>query len=424
MDLSAHLDLDVVAYQADDQLSVLVELAAADVPADATRVPSTLVVVLDRSGSMGGDRIYAAKTALLSIVDRLDPRDRFGLVTFDDQVDIVVPAEPLTDKLAVKQAIGAVHARGSTDLSAGYFRGLQEARRAASDGGTTVVLISDGHANVGIRDPGQLGDVARKAHADGTSTTTLGVGLGYDERLMSAIAAGGAGNELFAETADQAVQHIAGEITGLLSMAAQAGSLLLRMTPYVRAVRVLNELSSAVVSEGIIFELGSFYAGEVRKLVLTFDVPGIAALGLVEIASLDFSYVALPALEQQTITVPLHVNVVPGDQAAGRIPDPVVRTEVAFQQAQQAKRKASTALSAGDTSSAQSSLQAARRIVEDACALAPPAMTAELQEELAVLSQLEEEVRSGNVSRAAKRSSTDASGKSRSSRSRRRPDEA
>jgi Ca-activated chloride channel homolog len=424
VDLSAHLDLDVVAYQADDQLSVLVELAAPDVPADATRVPSTLVVVLDRSGSMGGDRIYAAKTALLSIVDRLDPRDRFGLVTFDDRVDIVVPAEPLTDKLAVKQAIGAVHARGSTDLSAGYFRGLQEARRAASDGGTTVVLISDGHANVGIRDPGQLGDVARKAHADGTSTTTLGVGLGYDERLMSAIAAGGAGNELFAETADQAVQHIAGEITGLLSMAAQAGSLLLRMTPYVRAVRVLNELSSAVVSEGIIFELGSFYAGEVRKLVLTFDVPGIAALGLVEIASLDFSYVALPALEQQTITVPLHVNVVPGDQAAGRIPDPVVRTEVAFQQAQQAKRKASTALSAGDTSSAQSSLRAARRIVEDACALAPPAMTAELQEELAVLSQLEEEVRSGNVSRAAKRSSTDASGKSRSSRSRRRPDEA
>ena len=113
------------------------------------------------------------------------------------------------------------------------------------------------------------------------------------------------------------MQHIASEISGLLSMAAQAGSLLLRMTPYVRAVRVLNELSSAAVGDGILLELGSFYAGEVRKLVLTFDIPGIAALGLVEIASLDFSYIALPALEQQTITVPLHVNVVPGDQAAG-----------------------------------------------------------------------------------------------------------
>ena len=64
--------------------------------------------------------------------------------------------------------------RGSTDLSAGYFRGLQEARRAASDGGTAVLLISDGHANVSIQDPGQLGDRARKAHADGTTTTTSG----------------------------------------------------------------------------------------------------------------------------------------------------------------------------------------------------------------------------------------------------------
>jgi Ca-activated chloride channel family protein len=354
-------------------------------------------------------------------VDRLDPRDRFGLVTFDDQVDIVVPAGPLTNKLAVKQAIGTVHARGTTDLSAGYLRGLQEARRAGN-GGTTVLLISDGHANVGIQEPGQLGDIARKAQADGTTTTTLGVGLGYDERLMSAIAAGGAGNEFFAESADQAVQHIASEVTGLLSMTAQAGSLLLQMTPYVRGVRVLNELSSVVVSDGILLELGSFYAGEIRKLVLTFDVPGIAALGLAEIATLKFSYIALPALEEQTITVPLHVNVVPGDQAAGRIPDPVVRTEVAFQQAQRAKREASTALSAGDASSAESSLRAARQIVEDARAFAPPAMAAELQEELAILSQLEEEVRLGNVSRAAKRSSMDAAYKSRSSRGRRRPE--
>jgi Ca-activated chloride channel family protein len=371
---------------------------------------------------MGGDRIDAAKTALDSIVDRLDPRDRFGVVTFDDKVDIAVAAGPLTDKHAVKKAISAVRARGTTDLSAGYFRGLQEARRATSDGGTTVLLISDGHANAGIQDAGQLGDIARKAQAAGTTTTTLGVGLGYDERLMSAIAAGGAGNELFAETADDAVQHIAGEITGLLSMAAQAGSLLLRMTPHVRGVRVLNELSSAVVSDGILLELGSFYAGEVRKLVFTFDVPGIAALGLAEIASLEFSYVALPALEQQTITVPLHVNVIPGDQAAGRIPDPVVRTEVAFQQAQQAKREASTALSAGNATAAESSLREARRIVQDACAFAPPAMTAELQKELTVLSRLEEEVRRGNISRAAKLGSVDASYKSRSSRGRSRPE--
>jgi Ca-activated chloride channel family protein len=87
------------------------------------------VVVLDRSGSMAGGRLEAAQTALLQLVDRLDPADSFGVVAFDDQVQIVVPAGPLTDKPAVKHAIAALQPGGSTDLSAGYFRGLQEAQR-------------------------------------------------------------------------------------------------------------------------------------------------------------------------------------------------------------------------------------------------------------------------------------------------------
>ncbi|SDT34543.1 Ca-activated chloride channel family protein [Friedmanniella luteola] len=420
MHLNTHLDLDVVAHETEDHVSVLVELTAPQLPTNITRSPATLVVVLDRSGSMAGDRIEAAKTALLALVDRLDPRDRFGLVAFDDHVQVVVPAGPLVDKLAVRQAIAAIDDGGSTDLSAGYFRGLQEARRVAGRDGATLLLVSDGHANAGVCDPTQLGDVARKAHADGITTTTLGMGLGFDERLLSAIAAGGAGNEHFAENADDAVTLVAGEVDGLLSLAAQAGSLLVRMSPHVRGVRVVNELPSVVVPEGVLVELGSFCSGESRKLVLTFDVPGIPALGLAEIATLEFTFVALPALEQHTVTVPLHVNVVPGDQAAGRIPDPVVRTELAFQQAQRAKREASTALSAGDSKSARRSLRAARSALQDACAAAPAAMAAELQDELAVLTELQQQAASGDLAHAAKLSSADASYKSRT-RGRTRP---
>lgn len=414
MHLSAHLDLDVLAHETDDRVSVLVELTAPQQPADANRPASTLVVVLDRSGSMAGDRLAAAKTALLALVDRLDPRDRFGLVTFDTQVSTMVPAGPLSDKSAVRQAIAVVREGGTTDLSAGYFRGIQEARRVAGRDGATVLLISDGHANAGLTDPVQLGDVARKAHADGVTTSTLGVGLGYDERLLSAIASGGAGNELFAQTADEAIQHIAGEVEGLLSLAAQAGSLLVRMSPYVRGVQVVNELPSvADVPDGLMIELGSFYAGETRKLVLTFHVPGIPSLGLAEIATLELGYVALPAIEQHTVTVPLFVNVVPGDQAAGRIPSPIVRTELAFQQAQQAKRAASTALSAGDPRTATVALQRARSVLLGAVPGAPAPMAAELHEELALLSDLEHDAVTGDAVRAAKLSSADAAFKSR-----------
>jgi Ca-activated chloride channel homolog len=414
MHLNAHLDLDVIAHQTDSQVSVLVELTAPDDVRPQSRPASTLQIVLDRSGSMAGGRLDSAKTALLALVDRLDPRDRFGLVTFDHHASVVVPAGPLADKNAVKRAISDIREGGSTDLSGGYFRGLQEARRVAGRSGATLLLISDGHANAGLCDPQQLGDVARKAHVDGITTTTVGMGLGYDERLLFAIAAGGAGNELFAENSDSAVALVAGEIDGLLRMAAQAGALLVKLSPVVRGVQVLNELSSIVaVPDGLLVELGSLYAGETRTLAITFDVPAIAGLGLAEIASLEFSFVALPALEQHTVTVPLHVNVVPGDQAAGRIPDPSVRTEVAFQQAQRAKREASAAMSAGDSWSAGRSLRRARQLLGEACAAAPAPMAAELAEDLAMVARLQEEMESGQLDRAAKLSSADVAAKSR-----------
>ena len=150
------------------------------------------------------------------------------------------------------------------------------------------------------------------------------------------------------------------------------------MSPYVLAVQVINDLTVAALPDGVMIELGSLYAGETRKLILTLAVPGIPALGLAEIATLELGYVALPALEQQTITLPLHVNVVPGDQAAGRIPDPVVRTEAAFQRAQQAKREASSAWSAGDPRAAAAALGSARTLLRTAHAAAPAPMAAEL----------------------------------------------
>src|SRR5688572_29237075 len=130
MRITAHLDVEMIAIETDDQVSVMIELTAPPAPdGGGERVPSTLQVVLDRSGSMQGGRLAGAKTALTNVVDRLDPRDHFGLVLFDNTVDVAVPAARLADKAAVKHAIARVQTRGSTDLSGGYLRGLQEARR-------------------------------------------------------------------------------------------------------------------------------------------------------------------------------------------------------------------------------------------------------------------------------------------------------
>lgn len=104
--------------------------------------------------------------------------------------------------------------------------------------------------------------------------------------------------------------------------------------------------------------------------------------------------------------MPLHVNVVPGDQAAGRVPDPTVRTELVYLQVQQAKRRASDHLSSGGE------IQQAQGRIKDALASAPSAMHSDLAEEAAALDYLAEQTQQGMISRAAKYSSMDSHYKS------------
>ena len=131
MKINALLDVNVVAHETEDEVAVLLELEAPAALADVTRPQASLQVVLDRSGSMDGAPLEGAKKALVALVRRLEPTDNFGLVTFDDSAQVVVPAGPLADKDAVIAQIQAVRAGGSTDLSAGYLRGLREIRRVA-----------------------------------------------------------------------------------------------------------------------------------------------------------------------------------------------------------------------------------------------------------------------------------------------------
>lgn len=413
MHVEAFLDIELVAVEAREEVNVLVELTAPVLAGGEEREPASVVVVLDRSGSMAGERLVAARQALQALVERLDPRDRFGLVAFDDRVDVVAPCAPVVDTAAIAAAIRCVTARGSTDVSAGYLRGIQEARRVSGPEGARVLLVSDGRANAGVTDPDRLGSIAHKARADGVTTTALGMGLGYDEAVLSAIARGGGGAELFAEDADTAIALIAGEVEGLLAQSVQAASLLVRMAPAVAHVRVVNDLPSHVVEGGVLVELGAFVSGECRRFVLGFTIPGMAALGLAQVAELELRYVQLPELVEHVVSLPVHVNVVPSDVAAVRVPDPTVRTEIVYQQTQRAKQAASRHLRDGRTDQALKILHSARQAVAASAPLAPAAQARDLRTESDVLDALVAETNQGDLSRASKLLSADASHKTR-----------
>ncbi|MEU8194593.1 hypothetical protein AB0C10_12530 [Microbispora amethystogenes] len=129
--------------------------------------------------------------------------------------------------------------------------------------------------------------------------------------------------------------------------------------------------ASALPDGSVLVELGDFYGGECRKLLLSLAVPGIATLGLATIADLRLTCFATQTLTTYTADVPVTVNVVPGDEAAGRVPDPAVRAERLFQDIQDAKRQASDALIEGDVERAIELLDSVASTAKEALSWAP-----------------------------------------------------
>ncbi|MFC0314077.1 VWA domain-containing protein [Gordonia phosphorivorans] len=384
MKFSALLDVNVVALETEDRVAVLLDLEAPAAAEDAERPKAALQVVLDRSGSMRGAPLDGAKRALVDLVRRLEPTDDFGLVIFDDAAQVVVPAGPLDDKKSVIDRINSVQAGGMTDLSSGYLRGLRELRRVAGESGGTLLIVSDGHVNTGLREPDEFASLAAKAYADRLVTSTLGYGDGYDETLLSALARAGAGNHVFAADPDAAGAAIAGEVDGLLNKVVQGLALTVSMASEVAFVRLYNDLPAVTTADGaVLIDLGDLYGQERRKLLLEFAVPAMAGLGLARIATLELRFVELPGLVEQVATLPISVNVVPGDAAAGRVPEPSVTSELLFQQAQERKRRASEAFERGEYDSGDRLMGDAHALLGDSLGAAPEALRADIEAEIA-----------------------------------------
>jgi Ca-activated chloride channel family protein len=414
MHVTAHLDVDLAAVEATDTVTLMLDLQAPEAVADPTAVrpEHTAIVVPDRSGSMSGHRLEAAKRALIDLVARLADRDTFGLVTFDDTTQVIAPANRVADhgRDRLARPISAIEPGGMTDLSGGYLRGLQEARRGAGSAGATIVLLSDGHANAGVTDPAALRQVAAKAGAQSITTSTIGIGHGYDQDLLAEIATGGNGNHSFAADADSAAAALLAEVEGLLSKAAQAASLLITPTNDVTGIGILNDLPAHAGSGGIMVELGDFYSGETRRLLLELHIPAMAALGLAQAAELILTYVELPALTQHTVTLPVSVSVVPADVAAQRVPSPEVHREKLLLSAQAAKRASEDALARGDYDTARTTLDGAATAL---AAMPGEAITDAVAAEIAWLPQTRDGLTDWDPGYTSKRLRAEANRKSR-----------
>jgi Ca-activated chloride channel family protein len=222
--LNARTDRRLIRPTSRSHRFVLVEVTAPSAPRSKERSPVNLAFVIDRSGSMGGEKIDLAKQAVREALATLGERDRFSIVTYDDQIDVVVESTPATDE-ARRNAIARlaeVNARGSTNLSGGWLCGAEQvALHLTEEAVDRVLLMTDGLANKGITDPEALAHHAAELRARGVSTTTFGIGSDFDEALLQAMADAGGGHFYFIASAVQIRDHIASEVGETLEVVAR-----------------------------------------------------------------------------------------------------------------------------------------------------------------------------------------------------------
>ena len=179
--------------------------------------PKALVFLVDRSGSMGGNRIEMAKQSIIDTLPRMNREDYVSVIIFDGEAEVVLPLHRVgNDVSADIAAVKQIESRGNTNLEAGYRLAIEEAKRAPRNVPATIILLSDGHANDGIVNPEQLGQIASAAIEHFITTSTIGVGDGYDETILSAIGEGGNGNHIAAIEPAEVVAGLQSEIDGLL----------------------------------------------------------------------------------------------------------------------------------------------------------------------------------------------------------------
>ena len=191
---------------ASEATHVLVRIVAPSQPADVVatpRAPLDLALVIDRSGSMSGRPLEAALESAARIVSGLRSDDRVAVVAFDSEIEVVQPLVAATDRTSLVQRIRSIDARGSTDLFGGWEEAVKQlAPFTRKDRIARVILLSDGQANQGLVNEHEIFARVTKAAGAGITTSTVGLGHGFNESLMTGMATAGEGVANFGQTAD------------------------------------------------------------------------------------------------------------------------------------------------------------------------------------------------------------------------------
>jgi Ca-activated chloride channel family protein len=234
-----------------------------------------MVIVLDRSGSMKGRKIEDARGAVLELLSSLSAEDRFALISYSDGVHIASGLSNVTaaNRVRIASAVNAIRAGGGTNLGAGLQAGIDI---LISPGRHTnaakLILISDGLANKGLTDVKALSDIAAVAVEKEFAVSTVGVGVDFNEHLMTAIADRGTGRYYYLENPAAFAEIFQREFYSTQTAAVTGLKIQIPMNS---GITLADAAGFPIINHNdhLIFYPGNLRSGQTRKLFLTLKVP-------------------------------------------------------------------------------------------------------------------------------------------------------
>ncbi len=164
-----------------------------------------MILVIDKSGSMGGEKIELAKEAAKSAIELLGPSDKVGVIAFEGDVFWVSEVHPCTDKGFVLDRVSTIEAGGGTSM----YPAMVEAHEALARTVAKlkhVIILTDG-----ISEPGDFEGITQQMTQARMTVSTVGIGEGSDQQLLEEIARIGNGRSYFTNDPSSVPQIFAKE---------------------------------------------------------------------------------------------------------------------------------------------------------------------------------------------------------------------
>jgi Ca-activated chloride channel family protein len=319
--------------------------------------PLNLAIVIDRSGSMKGDRIANAIAAAVGTIERLRDGDSVTVVSFDTEAQVVVPPTRASSSTrpSIEAAIQSIRLGGDTCISCGLELGMTELSLAnlGGDRVTRMLLLSDGATNHGIKDIGGLRAMAGRMRDRGCSISTIGVDVEFDEKVMAAIAVESNGRHYFVANPSGLPAIFAQEFDNLLSTVARDSELAIDLAPGVELEQVFDR-SFRREGSRIIVPFGTFSAKQEKTVLMKLRVSG-SQDGMQPVANVKLSYRDLVERSNASCQGDLALMVT-SDGTAPRELDPFVAARVERSRTAQTLTEANLLFEQGRIGEAQAKL--------------------------------------------------------------------